>query len=144
MHYVARQNHEKETVAIVPSSSGDVDIPIILLANVPNTLNVFVDNGTGKSRKLLNLSLSNLSHDTKQALLGLHAFSGNDYVSAFFRKGKTALWSIVKDSALHRDAFVELGTENYASDHLKRVLEALVCHISGEKKNYRVWIAHEK
>ena len=29
-----------------------------------------------------------LSQEQKKALLGLHAFSGNDYVSCIFRKGK--------------------------------------------------------
>ena len=33
----------------------------------------------------------------ERAPLGVHAFSGNDYVSSFMRKGKKECWKLVKD-----------------------------------------------
>ena len=65
------------------SPSGDIDIPIILLANGNYNLRVSVDSSTGKHRKL--------TDDQKQALVGLHSFTGNDYVSSFLRKGEKAM-----------------------------------------------------
>ena len=48
-------------------------------------IRILIDYCTGKSRKLLDISLSGLRLTQRQALVGLHAFSGNDYVSSFCR-----------------------------------------------------------
>ena len=95
LHHAQRQNNG----AVMRSSSGDIDFPIILLENEIDNLRVFIfiNNGTGKARKLFDLTLCDLSQAQKQALLGLHAFSGNDYISSFCRKGKKACWKMVKD-----------------------------------------------
>ena len=63
------------------SSSGDIDIPIILLAMESNDVNI--DNGTGKIRKMLDLIACKLSKKQRKAMLGLHSFSLSDYVSSF-------------------------------------------------------------
>ena len=86
LHHALRQSNGQETVAVVRSNSGDIDIPIILLANEIDNLKVFIGNGTGEARKLLDLTPCDLSRVQKQALLGLHALSGNDYVSSFFEE----------------------------------------------------------
>ena len=44
--------------------------------------------GTGKSRKVVDITSSTLPDVQKEALIGVHAFSGNDYISSFCRKGK--------------------------------------------------------
>ena len=59
---------------------------------------VFIDYGNGKNHKAIKLSNVDMETDFKQALVGFHAFTGNDYVSSFFTKGKTASWNkMVKD-----------------------------------------------
>ena len=59
---------------------------------------VFIDYGNGKNHKAIKLSNVNMENDFKQALVGFHPFTGNDYVSSFFTKGKTASWKrMVKD-----------------------------------------------
>ena len=56
LHHAVQSNNNEETVCVVRSSSGDIDIPVILLANgMPNLL-VYVDNGAGKNRKVMDLS----------------------------------------------------------------------------------------
>ena len=65
---------------------------------MPN-LFVYIDNGAGKNRKVLDLSSYSLSKDQKEALLGMLAFTGNDYVSAFSRKRKQVCWKLTKDNA---------------------------------------------
>ena len=51
----------------------------------------------------------NMATDLKQALVGFHAFTGNDYVSSFFIKVKTASWKkMVKDEKYIQE-FQEFG-----------------------------------
>ena len=50
LHHAPPMNNGQETVCIGRSSSEDVDIPIILLANEAEKLHVFIHNGAGKYR----------------------------------------------------------------------------------------------
>ena len=45
LHHALQMNNGQETVCIVRSCSGDVYIPVILLANEAKNLHVFMDNG---------------------------------------------------------------------------------------------------
>ena len=38
---------------------------------------VFIDNGTGKNRKIIEVTSSQLSAEGKKSLIRVHAFSGN-------------------------------------------------------------------
>ena len=40
----------------------------------------------------------NMTDDLKQALLGFHVFTDNDYVLSFFTEGKAGFWNIVKNA----------------------------------------------
>ena len=83
---------------LVRSPSGDTDILVIriLLNKLPdNQDSMYLDYGNGKNRKGLWLSDIDLSDDIKKFLLGFHAFTGNDYISSFFRKGKQFVGQIV-------------------------------------------------
>ena len=64
---------------------------------------IFIDNGTGRNRKILKLCACELSQEQKKALLRLHSFSGNDYVSCIFRKGKQLCWKNVKNNSRFLD-----------------------------------------
>ena len=75
-------------MCVVRSSSGDTDIPIIMLGNECDNLKFIIDNGGGKNRRVLDLSKCTLTSLQKKALLGLHSFKGNDYVSSFFSQRK--------------------------------------------------------
>ena len=72
---------------------------------------VFIDNGTGKSRKLIWLGGINLSHEKCKALLGMHAFTGNDYAPSFFKKGKEMCWKLVRKFEKFERCFINLGME---------------------------------
>jgi hypothetical protein len=133
-HHAHLCNNGEETTCLLRSSSGDIDIPFILLANEKPNLHVFVDNGTGKSRKLLDLTACDLTTIQKQALLGVHAFTGNDYVSSFFRKGKKICWRIVKDSQDFLNAFRSLGSADSVDENTRAILEKYVCVMYGEKQ----------
>ena len=56
---------------------------------------LFLDYGNSKNRKAIRLSNVVMPEKEKDALLVFHAFTGNDYVSAFFMKGKTTSWKYI-------------------------------------------------
>ena len=70
--------------AMVRFSSEDADILGLFLFQQRDDIRMVIDNGTGKSRKFLDMNSSGISFTEKQAVSGIHAFSGNDYVSSFF------------------------------------------------------------
>ena len=83
-HAIEYLPSSNEKNVLIRSPSGDPDI-IVLCVSLLYTYKerVFIDNGTGKSRKLIWLGGINLSHEKCKALLGMHAFTGNDYFSSF-------------------------------------------------------------
>ena len=81
---------------IVRNHSGDVDINVILIAKViPDSSRVILDIHKGKNRRAIKLSDVSLTNDEKAALMSFHSFTGNDYCSAFFGKGKQTSWKIM-------------------------------------------------
>ena len=86
------QSELNNTVFIIRSCSGDVDIPVLLLGSTALDLSrVYIDSGTGKYRQDLHLGKQSLGQIQREALLGMHAFTGNDYISSFFRRGKKTM-----------------------------------------------------
>ena len=134
----ARENTEEGTAYVVRSPSADIDIPVIILGNEMSVNQVYIDSGTGKHRKLINLSSSCLTDIQKKALLGLHAFTGNDLVSSFFRKGKQMCWNAVKNNNNYLRAFSQIGCAAQIPVLLMEELEKFVCHIYGEKRKTSV------
>ena len=66
------------------------------------------------------MSTSFLSAEQSQALAGMHAFSGNDYISSFFRKGKLMIWKLL----LKNDKFMEeFACLMYGDKKFKKVNE---------------------
>ena len=133
-HFVEHNNKERVGI-VVRSSSGDTDIPIILLGGLrKDDVDVYIDNGTGKARHLLHLNACDLNNKQALTWIGLHAYSGNDYISSFLRRGKTVCWKAVKDNELFLDLFSSLRTEEYLSEETLQCLERFVCAIYGMRK----------
>ena len=80
------------------------------------------------------MTSTGLSLGHRRALLGMHAFSGNDSVSSFFRKVKQAVWKAVIKNTAFIDIFSSLGTEVTASEKLVLDLEWFVCSIYGHPR----------
>ena len=70
---------------ILQSSSGDINIMIIAIRLIDASKCVLVDYGNGKNRKGVWLNSIDLDDNIRAALIGFHAFTGNDYVSLFFK-----------------------------------------------------------
>ena len=69
----------------IRSPSGDTDILVIAIGLIRANPRVLVDSGNGDHRRKVWLDSITLSEVQQSALIGFHAFSGNDYISAFFR-----------------------------------------------------------
>ncbi|XP_046854152.1 uncharacterized protein LOC124447292 [Xenia sp. Carnegie-2017] len=125
----------QQIACVVRSSSGDIDIPIILLGMEPiSNVAIYIDNGSGKTRKLLHLNVCSLTNQQKKALVGLHAFTGNDYVASFLRKGKPFCWKQVSKDPEFLDIFCRLGMEMHVPEEILIAMERFVCFLYGEKK----------
>ncbi len=127
-HASTNADTNQHKICVVRSSSRDTDIPIILLScfTIENT-HVFIDNGTGKSRRLLDMEACNLSRQEKKALVGFHAFTGNDCIACFFSERETNCWQHVEKNPIYLEGFGRLGCHTEVTEELNDKLEAYVC-----------------
>eukprot|EP00794_Sanderia_malayensis_P008687 gene8687-biopygen6960 len=118
---------------MVRSPSGDIDILALFVAHDFHGARILIDNGAGQSRKIIDVTSSTLSVEKKKALIGIHAFSGNDYVSSFFRKGKVALWKAMLKRPEFIRLFADLGSCPVSESTIQG-LEKFVCTFYGNQK----------
>ena len=97
-----------------------------------------------KNRKVLRLSDLVLSVEEEKALIGFQAFTGNDYVSSFFGKGKMKCWRILKSDPLFMDMFISFGSTWQLDSETFKVFEKYVCQLYGRKHEENVNDAHYK
>ena len=96
---------------------------------------VYIDNGIRNHREQLSLNEIDMEDDYRKALIGFHSFTGNDYVSKFFGKGKSVCWKMMIKSDEFVSVFVSLGQDWYLSDEIKNALENYICKLYGSKKS---------
>ena len=122
---------DSKSVVVLRSPSADTDI-FILAACLLNPAKIYLDYGKGKQRK--GFWLNKLGKDVtkyKAALIGFHAFTGNDYVSSFFKKGKSTCWKKMKKNQIFIEAFKKLGSSWNVDDSTLEALEHFVCALYG-------------
>ena len=120
------QQYPNHTVTL-RSPPTDTDILVLAVALLNNHKdNVILDTGSGKSRKVIPLNSIVMDNHLRNALIGFHAFTGNDYVSSFFRKGKFKCWQLVEKYQKFQRAFTGLGLSWTLSDELFEQLEECV------------------
>ena len=101
------QRYGQHSRVILRSPSDDVDIPIIVYGNeLDADLRIFLDNVTGKSRRIVEMNLSQLSSVQKRGIIGFHSLTGNDYVSSSFKRAKEAAKRYTISSFIFRQHFV--------------------------------------
>ena len=71
---------------VLRSPSGHTDITLLAFALINHSNRVLNDCRNGDNRKTFWLNIINIRQ--RFAATGLHAFTGNDYVLFFLRKGK--------------------------------------------------------
>ena len=126
-----------ETDVLIRSRSGDVDIVASLVGHQDLPDSIYVDNGTGSGRKLLQPSLCELGVEERDAIIGFHSFSGNDYIASFFRKGKKTCWKVAKRNKNFIKFFSQLGTGDVTNELLASAQE-YVCALYGKPKTKQV------
>ena len=110
------------------SPSGDTDILVLALGIIrDHKERVFYDYGNGNHRKFIWLSSLEMDENHRDTVIGFHSFTGTDYTSAFFRKGKKRCWSVMQSDTV-------LGSNWNVDQNLECLLEEDVCSLYGEKK----------
>jgi hypothetical protein len=75
-----------------------------------------------------------MSTNERDALIAFHAFTGNDYISSFFRKGKSVCWKIIKQHVKFETVFKLLGRSWELSEETFAMLEEFTCCLYGYKQ----------
>ena len=100
---------------LLRSPSGDTDILILVVSLLYDYKErIVLDNGVGNSRKLIWLGNIDISRSTRNSLLGFHAFTGNDYVSSLFKKGKSVCWKVLQRYSKFESPLSALGNTSRA------------------------------
>ena len=115
----------------------DTDILIIMLANIEkfSQTHLWLDMGLdyNNSRTHIDVNQSAENIDFLKALPGVYAYTGCDYVPAFFRKGKKRPVEIMLKSTKYIDTFNKLGQEELTVEDAD-VLESFTCTMFGYDK----------
>ena len=76
---------------------------------IPNPNRLFYDYGAGKNRKCICFNEYRVLRDEKEALIRIHAVTGNDYTSAFLGKGKQECLKVMLTRESSVTAFKDIG-----------------------------------
>ena len=116
----------------VVTTSEDTDVLLLLLAfsRALNT-NPLQKCGSSTRMKLIDIKkiATVLGDDTCKALIGVHAFTGCDSVSAFAGKGKAKALKMLKDDAEIKETFAKLGEEWQLPTDLFTHIEKFTCDL---------------
>ncbi|KAL8610714.1 hypothetical protein ACOMHN_016697 [Nucella lapillus] len=111
-------------------SSDDTDIFVLNLAFAETIrTRLFQKTGTRTRTHLLDINkiAASLGPDVCKALIGMHAYTGCDIVSAFAGKGKLNALKILKGDEDVKQAFLELGESWELTSELFQHLERFTC-----------------
>ena len=117
-------------------STVDTDIAIYALYfNDKISVRIIVQIGVGSRKRLLDIDdiTSELGEKCCAALPALHAFTGNDYTSAFHGLGKYKAYKLMKSSDEFLELFGQLGNSFTFDATLFPMLEKFVCKLYGLK-----------
>ena len=113
-----------EATVVLRSHSGNTDIMVLVVTLMRDHCEcLFIDYGSGKHRKAICFNEITMSEKEIDALLGFHAFTGNDYVSAFFMKGKAVCWKTMLENESFVQLFANFGSTFELEQQTIRLLE---------------------
>ena len=126
-HHAVKDGYE----AVVLSSE-DTDVFVLSLACssvIPAPL--FQKKRTPTRTHLIDVkqTAESLGSDVCEALVGMHAYTGCDSVSAFAGKGKASALKTIKTDGTVRRTFCELGQSWEMTDELFQNLESFTCRL---------------
>ncbi|EDO43283.1 predicted protein [Nematostella vectensis] len=125
-------------------NSDDTDVLVILLGHAQYLGKRHLKKGTGTktriieldqiTRKLARLAAQDIAiEDALCGLVGFHALTGCDSVSAFSQKGKWRPLQIVLKNKKYMEAMKEIGRQWSVTEELFSATEELVFHIYGKR-----------
>ena len=119
---------------ILCSHSGDTDVIVLAVALLQEYKGRLVlDNGNGKNRRQVRLSDIDIDGEIIDSFIGFHSFTGNDFCSSFFRKGKETCFKTMLRSAKFQAVFAHLGVAWELTDDLISDLEQFLCNLYKSK-----------
>ena len=121
----AQHSLKSESATPIRSNSGDTDIFVMVLFAFSKEP-LFIDPDTSTSRKVICIVDFNVNKGELTALIGFHAMTGGDYVSSFFKKGKTTCWKKMIKKAQFTREMMQLGDNVDISKGIYNDLEAYV------------------
>ena len=117
--------------------SGDTDILVLAVTLLnQHKRRVFLDSGSQQNRRIIWMGNIDITDKLRNALIGYHAFTGNDYVSSFFLKSKIKCWKLIVNNKKFQNSFSALGDSVLLLDDIIGLFEEYVVQLySGTGKN---------
>ena len=117
---------------LVRSTDTDVLIILLGLSGRSEVISIIMDYGSGTNRRYTDVSklaasLNNKQPGITEALIGLHALTGCDFTSCFFRKGKVKPFQQMETDASHVMALQSLTSEEVDIE----AVTSFVCSLYG-------------
>jgi len=135
LHANHASNHRFSEVVI---HTPDTDVIVIAVA-LANTISsdMFIKAGVKDKARIISINriiqkLPDFSTAVTDAIIGFHAFTGCDTVSAFWRKGKIRPWNLMLKTPVFVETFAKLR-ENWVIEDDELILncESFVCAMYG-------------
>ena len=127
----ANIHHTSESICIETVDS-DIAIYALYFEN-KITSRIFINFITSSRRRIIDITdvALEIGEECCRALPALHAFTGNDYTSAFFGIGKTKAFKVLRESPEFKRTFADFG-ENFVfnSTFYTSLYNLLCCKIS--------------
>ena len=97
-------------LVMLRSPSGDTDIFVLALGLICeyHSETLYYDYRNGNNQKGTWLSALLIEENHRSTLIGFHAFTGNDYMSSFFRKDKKVCWNTLVKEDIFIECFLAL------------------------------------
>ncbi len=129
--HAAREGYQS---VVICSEDTDVFIMCLGFHDVIGT-KLFQKCGTTTRMRVLDIEkiAASVGRDVCKALIGMHAYTGCDSVSAFAAKGKTKPFKILTSNVDVQQTFCELGSNWDVSPELMNKLEAFTCLLYSPK-----------
>ena len=132
LHTLHIASSDADISTTLRSPSGDTDILVLAVSLLHQFKDrVYLDNGIGSNRRVIWLGSIDFSEQRRKALIGFHAFTGNDYTPDFFRKTKTKCWKLMLNHNQFEECFAILGDTSHLSVNSFRLLEHFVSLVYG-------------
>lgn len=117
---------------IIQTSDTDVELLACYHKKDINCRIILVKSGNVRNKYVdINCVEENLDPFLRNALLGLHAFTGCDSTSSFMRKGKLKPLKLITENPSHREAMAQLGNSFEVTNDLHHAMEMFVSDLYG-------------